>query len=206
MYRQTQNNLSLSLLSLTPLPTLQRTLGLHCQGFSCAFPFHFVTAECIAISFLLSLMAGWASFSFRQWDAVPASNPATNTQPTRDPCSPLVCFEGDNFFLGVLAALITTSKQNMLLLEKDCHNPAPMYPGAGSTHLHVPHSLGEEVCSAALAQPWTCKAPFRKWMHLLVKWRVTLPSSCSFSYALTSSGFTPCYWIVCTIGVGLQFQ
>lgn len=179
---------------------------MHREGFSCAFPFHFLSGECIAILFLFSLMVGWASFSFRQWDDVPASNPATNTQPTWDPCSPLVCFEGDNFFLGVLAALKTTPKQNMLLLEKDCHNPAPMCPGVGSIHLHVLHSFRAEVCSAAPAQPWTCKAPFCKWMHLLVKWRATLPSSSSFSHALTSSGFTPCYWIVRIIGVGLQSQ
>lgn len=176
-----------------PLATLQRTPVLHCQRFSCAFPFYCLTGEFVATLFLFSLLVGCTSFSFRQWDAVPAPNPATYTQPTWGPCSLLVCSEGDDFFLGVLAVLKQHQSKIWSYLRRIViTNPAAMCPRVGSTHLHVLRSTGEEVYSTAPAQPWTCKAPFCKWIYLPVKWRVILPSSSSFRHPLTSSGFTPC--------------
>lgn len=71
-------------------------------------------------------------------------------------------------------------------------NPVGTCLWAGSTHLHVLCSPGDEVCSAAPAQLQTRKAPFCKWVYLPVKWLVTLPSSFSCPHPLTSSGFTPC--------------
>lgn len=177
-----------------PLATLQRFCTV--RFFSCAFPFYFLTGEFVATLFLFRLVVGCASFSFRHWDAAPAPNPAPYPQPAWGPCSPLVCFEGDdNFFLGVLAVLKQHQSKIWCYLRRIViTNPAAMCPEPGSTHLP---SLGEEVCSAATAQPWTCKAPFCKWIYLPVKRRVTLPSSPSFPRPLTSSVFTPCSWIVC---------
>lgn len=41
-------------------------------------------------------------------------------------------------------------------------SPAALCPGVGSAQLQMLLSVGGEVCSAALACPWTCKAPFCK--------------------------------------------
>jgi len=175
-----------------PLATLQRTPVLHRQSFSCAIPFYFLTGEFIAALFLFSLVVGCTSFFFRQRDAVCAPSSSTYTQPSWGPCSLLV-FEDDNIFLGVLAVLKQHPSNIWCYLRRIViTSPAAMCPGVGSTHLHVLRSLGEEVCSVAPAQPWTCKALFCKLIYLPAKWRVTLPSSSSFPCSLTSSGFTPC--------------
>lgn len=102
---------------------------MHCQFFSCVFPFYFLTGEFIATLLLFSLMVGCTSLSFRQWNAVPAPNPATCTQPTWGPCSLLVCFEGDNFFLGVLTVLKQHQTKIWCYLRRIViTNPAAMCP------------------------------------------------------------------------------
>lgn len=86
------------------LATLQSTPVLHCQGSACVFHFYFLAGEFAAALLLFSFMVGCTSFSFRQWDPVPAPNPATYTKPMWGSGSPLELLRVviSSFILAVL--------------------------------------------------------------------------------------------------------
>lgn len=85
------------------------------------------------------------------------------TEPMWGSGSPSELSEGGNFFLGVLAVLNQYESKTWCDLTWIVQTiPAALRPGVGSAHLLMLLTLGGEVCSAALAGPWTYKAPFCK--------------------------------------------